>query len=290
MIFTLNHEISVFDLCDVLELPKPLLNRNIYNICSLDSSDEGCLSFSGSAKINARAGIVFAPSRDNQRLNSEVIIINSHQPRKDFVRAIDWLERSIGFKDNKVPAQISLSASIGENVNIEDNVIVGENVIVEANVTIHKNSIIGNNTRIRAGACIGGDGFGFERDNQGNPVRFIHFGGVEIGENVEIGSNACICRGTFSNTKIMNHAKIDNLVHIAHNVEIGEGTYVIAGAGVAGSCKIGRRVWVGPNASIINGIKIGDDAKIGMGAVVVSDVASGVTMAAIPSRIFPKTD
>ena len=290
MICALNHEISVFDLCDALILPKPLTDQNFHSICPLDFAEEGCLSFSRSTDINAKAGIILAPSSDNQSVNSQLTLIQSTHPRKDFIRAIEWLDTNIGFKTQNEPAQISSSASIGENVSIEDNVMIGENVIIESNVTIHQNSIIGNNTRIRAGACIGGDGFGFERDDQGMPIRFIHFGGVEIGENVEIGSNACICRGTFSNTKIMNHTKIDNLVHIAHNVVIDEGSYVIAGAGIAGSCKIGKRVWVGPNASIINGTKIGDDAMIGMGAVVISDVEQGETMAAIPARKFPKID
>ena len=294
MICVLKHEISVFDLCDNLSFAKPLADRSIEGICPLDFVDDGYLSFSRSAEIyidtSDGAGIILAPLSDEQNVNGKITLIQSSQPRKDFIRAVEWLDANIGFKKETKPAQISSSSTIGENVSIEENVVIGDNVIIESNVTIHQNSIIGNNTRIRAGACIGGDGFGFERDDEGKPIRFIHFGGVEIGDNVEVGSNACICRGTFSNTKIMDYAKIDNLVHIAHNVVIGEGSYIIAGAGVAGSCKIGKRVWVGPNASIVNGITIGDNATIGMGAVVISDVEEAVTMAAISARKFPKVD
>ena len=291
MICTLNDEIAVSKLCDALSLPEPEKDVNIKGVCPLNFIGEGYLSFSKLSETNAKNGIVFIPLEDGQQSHGTGFLpIHSAQPRRDFIRALEWLDRNVGFKSQSEPPQIAPSAKIGDNVDIENNVVIGENVTIESNVIIHQHSIIGNNTRIRAGACIGGDGFGFERDDHGMPIRFIHFGGVDIGEYVEIGSNACIARGTFSNTKIMDHVKIDNLVHIAHNVEIGEGSYIIAGAGIAGSCKIGKRVWVGPNASIINGTTIGDDVTIGMGAVVISDVEKEETMAAIPARRFPKIE
>ena len=291
MRFTLNHEISISKLFDGLSMPKPPGDLTIKGICPLNSVDEGYLTFSKTTDIDAKSGVIFVTSCDEENpTDAGPLYIKSSQPRKDFIRCLDWLDKNIGFKTDNKPAQIPSSVIIGKNVSIKDNVIIGENVIIESNVTIHRHSIIGDHSRIRAGACIGGDGFGFERDEHGKPIRFVHFGGVDIGEYVEIGSNACICRGTFSNTRISDNAKIDNLVHIAHNVSIGEGSYIIAGASVAGSCTIGARVWIGPNASIINGSKIGDDAIIGMGAVIISDVEQDVTMAAVPARKFPQKD
>ena len=290
MIYSLEEKISLKTLCKNLSFFCPNDDAQIHAIAPIEYATEGILSFSRDSDISNRSGIIFVPASEPSNEKNDLVALLSDNPRKDFIKALDWIDRNIGFKSIEESPKISPSAKIGQNVSIENNVVVEDNVLIESNVTIHKNTTIRSHARIRAGARIGGDGFGFERFEYGVPVRFVHLGGVEIGKNVEIGSNACICRGTFSNTIIAQHAKIDNLVHIAHNVLIGEGSYVIAGASIAGSCKIGKRVWIGPNASVINGLTICDDATIGMGAVVIADVPEGVTIAAIPGRRFPKTD
>lgn len=125
---------------------------------------------------------------------------------------------------------------------------------------------------------IGKAGFGFERDKNGLPLRIKHLGNVSLGEKVSIGSNVCIDRGTVGATVIGNYTKIDNLVHIAHNVQIGNGCLIVAGTVIGGSAKIGDNTFIGINASIKNGIRLGKNVTIGMGAIVLGDVPDNTTV------------
>ena len=127
-------------------------------------------------------------------------------------------------------------------------------------------------------------GFGFVRQEDGSLFRFPHYGKTIMGKDVEIGEHVCIDRGALGNTIIGNGVKIDNLVHIAHNVEIGEHSLIVAGTVLGGSCKIGKRCFIGMSASIKNGVVIGDDVTIGMGAVVLRDIPDGETWVGNPAR------
>lgn len=143
---------------------------------------------------------------------------------------------------------------------------------------------IGKNFKVKPGAVIGSEGFGFENDENGVPVRRPHIGGVMIGDSVEVGANTCIDRGTLDDTVIGDNVKIDNLVHIAHNCEIGENTCVVAGSVVCGSTVIGRNCWIGANATLMQHITIGDNVTIGMGAVVVKDVPNNSVLAGFKAQ------
>lgn len=145
---------------------------------------------------------------------------------------------------------------------------------------------IGRNFKVKPGAVIGGEGFGFENDENGVPVRRPHIGGVVIGDNVEVGANTCIDRGTLDDTVISNNVKIDNLVHIGHGCEIGENTCIAAGAILGGGTIIGKNCWIGINATTMQHITIGDNVTIGMGAVVVKDVPSGSVIAGFKAQPF----
>jgi UDP-3-O-[3-hydroxymyristoyl] glucosamine N-acyltransferase len=144
--------------------------------------------------------------------------------------------------------------------------------------------ILGKNTFIGENCSIGNDGFGYIQDENKKWIKFPHYGDVVIGDDVEIGNNVCIDRGTLSNTIIGNGVKIDNLVHIAHNVEIGENTLIIAQTMIGGSSKIGKDCWISPSTSIKNGINIGDNVLIGMGAVVLKDVENNKVMVGNPAK------
>tara|TARA_Y100000034_G_scaffold122190_1_gene167351 strand:+ start:57 stop:800 length:744 start_codon:yes stop_codon:yes gene_type:complete len=146
----------------------------------------------------------------------------------------------------------------------------------------------GKNVQIGENCSIGNDGFQYIKDPMGDLIKFPHFGNVIIEDNVEIANNVCIDRGALSNTIIHKGAKIDNLVHIAHNVEIGENTMVIALAMVAGSVKIGKNCWISPSSCIKNKITIGDNVLIGMGAVVIKDVESNSVMIGNPAKLLRK--
>ena len=180
-------------------------------------------------------------------------------------------------------AKISGATTLAHGVVIGSGVVIEDNVTIGANSTI-ANATIGKGTHIGSNCSIGHDGFGFERNEKGVWIRFPHLGNVIIGENVEIGSNTCIDRGAIGNTKIGSGTKIDNLVHIAHNVVIGENCLLIANSMLGGSVAIGKEVWVAPSASIKNQIEIGENSIIGMGAVVIRDVAPGFKIAGNPAR------
>ena len=134
---------------------------------------------------------------------------------------------------------------------------------------------VGRNVSVGAGTIIGGAGFGMWRTANGSVLAFPQIGTVVIEDNVEIHSNVCIDRGALGETRIGAGTKIDNLVHIAHNVKIGKDCVIVAHAMIGGSVVLGNRVWVGPSASLLNGICVGDDAVIGMGAIVLRNVEAG---------------
>ena len=152
-----------------------------------------------------------------------------------------------------------------------------------------KSKIIkGKNVQIGDNCSIGNDGFQYIKDVDGSLIKFPHFGNVILEDDVEIANNTCIDRGALSNTIIRRGVKIDNLVHIAHNVEIGENTQVIALSMIEGSVKIGKNCWISPSSCIKNKIMIGDNVIIGMGAVVIKDVESNSVMIGNPAKLLRK--
>lgn len=138
--------------------------------------------------------------------------------------------------------------------------------------------IIGERFQQGSYCTIGNPGFGYEWDEDYGYFKMPHLGLVVIGDDVEVGSNICIDRGTFSNTTIGNGTKIDNLIHIAHNCQIGDNVIMAAGVKLSGSVTIGDRVWMGTNSTVMQGVTIGDGATIGIGAVVLRDVEPGQTV------------
>jgi UDP-3-O-[3-hydroxymyristoyl] glucosamine N-acyltransferase len=160
-------------------------------------------------------------------------------------------------------------AKIGDNVRlypqvfIGDNVTVGDNTILYPGVKVLDDCQVGNNCIIHAGTVIGSDGFGFALEqNSASRRKVPQVGNVVIGNDVEIGSNVSIDRATMGSTRIGNGVKMDNLIQIAHNVEIGENSVVIAQAGVAGSTKVGKNVILAAQAGLVGHITIGDGAII----------------------------
>lgn len=182
-------------------------------------------------------------------------------------------------------AKIHESASIGHFTFIESEVQVGSGTIIGSHVRLHAGVSIGSDCAISNHTSIGSSGFGFEVGGDGRPIRLAHVGGVKVGDRVEIGTHVAIAQGTIQPTLIGSDVKIDDAVFIAHNVQVGEATYVIAGASVCGSVQIGHGAWISPESTIINKAVIGDGALVGLGAVVVSDVAPGVVVAGVPAKV-----
>lgn len=177
-------------------------------------------------------------------------------------------------------ATIAPNAFIGSNVNIgkgstimtnvviSDNVSIGTNCIIYPNVVIYRDTIIGNNVVLHAGSIVGSDGFGYAHTEQGEHIKIEHNGIVEIQDNVEIGANNAIDRAVFGKTIIKQGAKIDNLVQIGHNCEVGEHSLIVSQVGLAGSTTTGRNVVMGGQAGTGGHIHIGDFVQVaGRGAV-----------------------
>ena len=165
-------------------------------------------------------------------------------------------------------AYLGENVIIGNGVKIYPNAYIGNNVIIDDDTIIHPgvkiyhDCIIGKKVVIHAGTVIGGDGFGFAPQADGSFKKVPQTGNVIIEDNVEIGSNVTIDRATIGSTIIRNGAKLDNLLQIAHNVEIGCNTVVAALTGISGSTKIGNNVMIGGQAGIVGHIQIADGTKI----------------------------
>jgi UDP-3-O-[3-hydroxymyristoyl] glucosamine N-acyltransferase len=167
---------------------------------------------------------------------------------------------AFAYLGNKV--KIGNNVKLYPQVYLGDNVTVGENSILYPGVKIHHDCVIGKNVCIHAGCVIGGDGFGYAPQADGSFKKIPQIGNVVVEDSVEIGANTTIDRSTLGSTIIKSGAKLDNLIQIAHNVEIGMNTVIAAQSGVSGSTKIGNNVMIGGQAGIVGHIIIADGTKI----------------------------
>lgn len=161
-------------------------------------------------------------------------------------------------KDVKIGNRVKLYP----NSYIGDNCVIGNDTTLFAGVKIYSDCIIGKNVTIHSGVIIGGDGFGFQPNSENNYQKVAQIGNVIIEDHVEIGANSTIDRATLGSTIIRKGVKLDNLIQIAHNVEIGENTVIAAQTGVAGSTKIGKNCMIGGQVGIVGHIQIADGVKI----------------------------
>jgi len=165
-------------------------------------------------------------------------------------------------------AYIGTNTKIGDNckiypnVNIGDNVTIGNNVTLFSGATIYFDCVVGNNVVIHSGAVIGSDGFGFAPNPDGTYTKIAQIGNVVIGDDVEVGANTAIDRATMGSTLIGKGVKIDNLVQIAHNVEVGEHTVIAGQAGISGSTKIGKNAVIGGQVGISGHLNIAGRTQV----------------------------
>ncbi len=225
----------------------------------------------------------------DENLLKDKAIIRVQNPKLTFLRIVD---KFFNRNDNLF---IHEKSCIEKGAKIDDEVFIGaftyigkseigRGTKIYGNCYIYDNVKIGKNVTIHAGTVIGADGFGYQRNAEGKMEKFPHIGGVIIEDNVEIGANTCIDRGTLGNTLIKKGAKIDNLVHIAHNVVIGEDAVVIANSMIGGSTVIGDRAWVAPSVSVMNSIEVGENTTLGLGTVVIKSVPADQTYVGFPAK------
>ena len=180
-----------------------------------------------------------------------------------YIGAFSYLGKNVTLGNN---------CKVYPNAYIGDNVVIGNNSILNAGVKIYNDCVIGNNCILHAGVVIGSDGFGYSVDNNNIYTKVPQTGNVIIGNNVEIGANSTVDRATLGSTIIRDGVKLDNLIQIAHNVEIGENTVIAAQAGVAGSSKLGKNLIVGGQVGIAGHLKIADNVKIQAQSGVASNI------------------
>ncbi|WP_019215669.1 UDP-3-O-(3-hydroxymyristoyl)glucosamine N-acyltransferase [Legionella tunisiensis] len=220
------------------------------------------------------AQVLYLPSYEKQGFISEKAFISSTA-----IIGAECIVESGAYIGEQ--AVIGKGSKIGVNTYIGDGVVIGQECLIENNVSI-SNAIIGNKTIIYPGARIGQDGFGFASDREGH-YKIPHLGRVIIGDDVEIGANTCIDRGSLNDTVIEDQCRIDNLVQIGHNVKVGKGSVLVAQVGVAGSTELGKFVTLAGQVGIIGHLKVGDGATIFAKSLVVKNVEPGAKMAGYPA-------
>ncbi|HEX2847940.1 MAG TPA: UDP-3-O-(3-hydroxymyristoyl)glucosamine N-acyltransferase [Chitinophagaceae bacterium] len=191
-----------------------------------------------------------------------------------FIGAFAYLGEKVKIGDN---------TKIYPQVYIGNNVTIGDNCIIHPGVRIYHDCIVGNHVTIHAGTIIGSDGFGFAPQADGSFKKVPQIGNVMIEDHVEIGSNTTIDRATIGSTIIRSGAKLDNLIQIAHNVEIGNSSVIAAQAGISGSTKIGKGVMIGGQAGIVGHIQLGDGAKVNAQSGVSKSIDPGKAVTGSPA-------
>ncbi len=266
-------------------------SEKVNTLAKIEEAKPGSLTFLANPKYSSwlpitRASVVIISDGITYQANTSTLI-RVKDAREAFTKLLETYQKlqfsKSGIEDGakiSKTAKIGKESYIGSYAYIGDNVIIGNNVkifptvyvgdnsrigddcIIYSGVKIYQESIIGNSCTIHSGVVIGGDGFGFVPNTENNYRKMPQVGNVIIENNVEIGSNCTIDRATMGSTILRRGVKLDNLIQIGHNVEIGENTVIVSQTGIAGSTKIGRDCMIGGQVGIIGHLKIGDRVKI----------------------------
>lgn len=265
----------------------------VSNLSKIEEGKAGTMTFLANPKYipfiyTTRASIVVVSKEFSPAQKVEATLIRVDDPYKSFAKLLEMFSSmTTGRKEISSQAFIAVSAKtgkdisvgafsyIGENavlgdnvtlypqVYIGDNVKIGNNCIFYPGVKIYRDCLIGSDCILHAGVVIGSDGFGFVPQTDTNYQKIPQIGNVILEDNVEIGSNTTVDRATLGSTIIRRGVKLDNLIQVAHNVEIGENTVIAAQVGISGSAKIGKNCMIAGQVGIVGHITIADNVKIG---------------------------
>ena len=277
-------------------------NIIIHRVSEIQNAQANDISFIGNDKYKkylktTKASVVIVKKELKDKFNNLII---SEDPQAAMAKISHLFLSNRGLLKNEIhpKAVIDSTAKVGNNCNIGANAVIGRevkisnNVIIYPNVTIYDNVEIKDNCIIHAGTVIGSDGFGFTFDeNKFNKIPQL--GKVIIGKDVEIGANSCIDRGSIGNTIIGEGTKIDNHVHIAHNVKIGKHCAFAGQTGVAGGTVIGDYCIFGGKVAINGHVHIGNQVTVAAFTGVTKDVKDGMIVSgfpAMPIRNFRKRE
>jgi UDP-3-O-[3-hydroxymyristoyl] glucosamine N-acyltransferase len=209
--------------------------------------------------------------------DSIVGVAISDDPTLSFYELHNELASGRKYPSMKSRKSVVRSNNISKSAYVSPvDVTIGRDVRIDPRVVILPGVTIGDGSVIRAGAVIGSEGFENKRTRSG-VIHVEHAGKVEIGKNVDVGANTCICKGLFPYdiTTIGQNTKIDQLVHVAHNVQIGRNCMIVASSLLGGSTVLEDNCWIGPSAVVTNNVRIGKNAFVTLGSVVTRNVPSG---------------
>ncbi len=184
--------------------------------------------------------------------------------------------------------QIGEDVIIFSNCYIGDRVVVGDGSVIYPNVVVREDVWIGRGVKIHSGAVIGADGFGYTVDENGGILKIPQIGGVVLEDGVEVGANTTIDRSTMGFTVIGRNTKLDNLVHVAHNVTIGENCFIAAQVGIAGSSRIGNNVIFAGQSGVSDHVSVGDNVKVAARSGITRNVPAGAFVSGFPARDHSK--
>ena len=280
-------------------------NIIIKKISSIESADTNSITFIDNKKYfknldSTKAGACIISDEGLSKYTSKgrLSFLVSKNPYLSYVKLLYiFYPDAINLNKNKI--NVSKSSQISKNADLKDNVSIGDNTIINSftsigpNVYIGKNCFIGNNVSIsntyignnviiQDGTIIGQDGFGYVNNGK-KYIKVPQIGIVKINDDVEIGSNCAIDRGSLNYTEIKKGVKIDNLVHIAHNVVIGENTVIAGQTGIAGSSSIGKNVLMGGQVGISGHLSINDNVQIGAQSGVTKNISKNSIVSGTPS-------
>jgi UDP-3-O-[3-hydroxymyristoyl] glucosamine N-acyltransferase len=232
---------------------------------------------------------VLVVARDAADLGCPTIRVDN--PRLAFAQIVEtfFVERAApGIHPTAVihpSSEIADDVAIGAYCVIGPRCSIGARTVLHSHVTLSRDIEVGEDCVLWSHCVLGEDGFGIERRPGKLQKRMPHLGGVKLGNGVHIGNFTSIVGGTIEPTFIDDGSMIDNLVHIAHNVQIGKNCQVIACAEVSGSVRIGDNATIAPNASVIQKVTIGENSLLGIGAVATKSVPANVIAAGVPARV-----
>ncbi len=297
-------------------LPAGGTGNNDFQICGVSSFDDAgphdltfaCDPFYLSRIDKTQAGAVIVPESfvPERSAWQNCVLLKTANPKLSFFKIlklfypgkplVPHIHAAAVFGNNSMPGKgtrIEANVVVGDNVEIGNHVhimpnvtiadgcIIGDHTEIKPNVTLMERTKLGHHVIVHSGSVIGSDGFGFAQ-NEGTHEKLIHTGYVLVGNHVEIGACNTIDRGTLGVTSLGNGVKTDNLVHIAHNVKIGDNTLVVAQVGIAGSTTIGKNVIIAGKAGISGHLNIGDSVIVGPYAGVSKDVPENQIVSGIP--------
>ncbi len=297
--------------------PKTKVN----NFAGIEDAEEGCLSFMANPKYEdhlytTKASVLIIADDLRLRHPIEASLIRVPDPYLAFSRLLEeYNSRAKEIKGRIAKmAYVDPSANLGDNVYVGEMAFIGENATIAKNVQIHPHAYVGNeveigegtiinsgvkiyhqckigsNCIIHSGTVIGSDGFGFAPQEDGTFQKVPQIGNVEIGNEVEIGSNCCIDRATMGSTQIKDGVKLDNLIQVAHNVIIEENTVIAALTGISGSTEIGKNCMIGGQVGFVGHISIAPGSKINAQSGVTKTIKKpNMAWNGVPAREFKES-